>query len=182
MSEKSLQQPITIPEGIEVSLAEKRVTVKGPLGEVTKDFSHAPTSIVEKNGEIVVSVLKPNKKNLAIMGTVASLIRNMITGVTKGFTYRMKVIFSHFPITVKVEGQTVLIENFIGEKFLRRATIVGSTRVKPKGEEVVVYGIDKNDVGQTAANIERAVTIPRKDPRKFLDGIYIYDKSEGVPD
>lgn len=180
MSEKSLQRSITIPDGIKVSVAEKRVTVKGPLGEVTKDFSDAPTSIVEKNGEIVLSVLKANKKNLAIMGTVASLIRNMVTGVTKGFTYRMKVISSHFPITVKVEGQTVLIENFIGEKFLRRASIVGSTQVKPKGEEVVVYGIDKNDVGQTAANIEKAVRIPRKDPRKFLDGIYVHEKSEGV--
>lgn len=182
MSEKSLEQSIAIPEDVEVSVTAKRVTVRGPLGEATKDFSDAPTSIVEKNGEIVVSVLKPDRKSLAIMGTVTSLITNMMTGVTKGFTYRMKVVSSHFPMTVKVEGRTVLIENFIGEKFLRRASIVGSTQVKPKGEEVVVYGVDKNDVGQTAANIEKAVTIPRKDPRKFLDGIYVYEKSQGVPD
>lgn len=182
MSEKSLEQSISIPEDTQVSITGRNVTVRGPLGEASKDFSTAPTSITERNGQIVVSVLKANRKSLAIMGTVASLIKNMMTGVTKGFTYRMKVISSHFPMTVKVEGQTVMIENFIGERFPRRAAIVGSTQVKPKGEEVVVYGVDKNDVGQTAANIERAVTIPHKDPRKFLDGIYVYEKAQGVPD
>lgn len=182
MSEKSLEQSVAVPEDVEVSVTGNRVAVKGPLGEASNDFSSAPISIVQKNGEIAVSVLKPDRKSLAIMGTVASLISNMMTGVTKGFTYRMKVISSHFPMTVKVEGRTVLIENFIGEKFMRRASIVGSTQVKPMGEEVAVFGVDKCDVGQTAANIERAVTIPRKDPRKFLDGIYVYDKSVGMPD
>jgi len=182
MSEKSLEQPIRVPEDVEVLVTGKRVTVKGPLGEVTRDFSHTPASIVKKNKEIVVSVLKSDRKSLAIMGTVASLIRDMMTGVARGFTYRMKVISSHFPITVKVEGRTVLIENFIGEKFARRAGIEGSTQVKAKGEELVVYGVDKSAVGQTAANIERAVIIPGKDPRKFLDGIYVYEKSRGMPD
>jgi len=182
MSEKSLEQSITVPEGIEVSVTGNSVTVRGPLGQLTRDFSDTPVSILKKNGEIVVNVLRPNRKSLAIMGTVTSLIKNMITGVTKGFTYRMKVISSHFPITVKVDGQTVLIENFIGEKFPRRASIEGSTQVKAKGEEVVVYGVDKKAVGQTAANIERAVTIRAKDPRKFLDGIYVYEKSQGLTD
>ena len=112
------------------------------------------------------------------MGTVRSHVQNMITGVTKGFTYKLKVVFSHFPISIKVDGRRVLIENFIGERSPRVAKIVGDAKVTVKGEDVIVQGINVEDVAQTAANIQQATKIKRKDPRKFLDGIYVYERLE----
>jgi len=106
----------------------------------------------------------------------------MITGVTKGFTYKLKIVFSHFPISVKVQGDKILIENFTGEKTPRIAKIVGTAKVTVKGDDVIVQGINIEDVGQTAANIEQATKIKKKDPRIFLDGIYIYERKEGMED
>ena len=69
------------------------------------------------------------------------------------------------------------IGNFLGEKKPRLARILGETKVKVSGNEVVVSGISKEDVGQTAANIEQVTKIKRFDPRIFQDGIYIVDKA-----
>jgi large subunit ribosomal protein L6 len=104
----------------------------------------------------------------------------MITGVEKGFSYKLKIVFSHFPISVKVQGKTVLIENFTGERRARRVKIVGDVQVKVESEDVIVEGINLEDVSQTAANIEQATKVKKKDPRVFLDGIYVYERNEGM--
>jgi large subunit ribosomal protein L6 len=98
-------------------------------------------------------------------------------GVAEGYEYRMKVVYSHFPMQLKVEGAAFVISNFLGEKNPRVAKIVGDTRVKAAGDEVVITGINKEDVGQTAANIEQVTKIKRFDPRVFQDGVYIVEKS-----
>jgi large subunit ribosomal protein L6 len=104
----------------------------------------------------------------------------MIVGVRKGFTNKLKIVFSHFPISVKVNDKTVLIENFTGERNPRKTKIRGSTQVKVQTEDIIVQGINLEDVSQTAANIEQATKVKRKDPRVFLDGIYVYERSEGM--
>jgi len=104
----------------------------------------------------------------------------MIKGVTKGFTYKLKIVFSHFPITVKIKEKTLIIENFTGERNPRKAKIMGDTKVTVKGDDIIVQGINLEDVSQTAANIQNATKIRRKDPRVFLDGIYVYEKHEGI--
>jgi len=100
----------------------------------------------------------------------------MITGVTRGYRYRLKIVFSHFPVSVKVEGDKVIIENFLGEKAPRIAKIVGDVKVRVEKDDVIVEGIDIEAVGQTAANIELATKISDFDRRVFVDGIYIYKK------
>ena len=115
-----------------------------------------------------------------MIGTICAHINNMMKGVSKGFTYKLKIVYAHFPISVKVEGDKILIENFLGERAPRVAKIVGNTKVFVKGDDVIVQGINIEEVGQTAANIEQATRIKNKDPRKFLDGIYIYEKHEGL--
>jgi large subunit ribosomal protein L6 len=104
----------------------------------------------------------------------------MITGVTKGFTYKLKIVFSHFPISAKLKEKTVLIENFTGERNPRKAKIMGDVKVKIQGEDVVVQGTSLEDVSQTAANVEQATKVKRKDPRIFLDGLYVYEQVEGM--
>lgn len=171
---------VSIPKGVEVEVSVKQVMVRGPLGELKRDFSHAPVAIKRKEGKLVVETPWPDKRRAAVVGTISSHVKNMITGVTKGFTYRLKIIFAHFPISVKVQDDKVVIENFSGERRPRTAKIKGDVEVDVKADEVTVRGIDIEDVSQTAANIQQATRIKKKDPRVFLDGIYIYEKSEGM--
>jgi len=171
---------IEIPEGVNVKVEGRVVTVNGAKGELTQDFSHAPISIHLEGKTVRVQASWPRKKEAALVGTVCSHIQNMITGVTKGYTYKLKVVFSHFPISVKVREKTVAIENFTGERSPRIAKIMGDTKVVAKDEDIIVQGTQIEDVSQTAANIEKATKVKRKDPRVFLDGIYVYERHEGM--
>jgi large subunit ribosomal protein L6 len=170
---------VEIPENVDGFLDGRILTIKGEKGELTRDFSHAPIKI-ELDGKIVtIQASWPRKKETALVGTVSSHIQNMIKGVTTGFTYKLKIVFSHFPITVKVVGNQFTISNFTGERNPRKAKIMGASKVVIKGDDVIVQGISLEDVSQTAANIQNSTKITNKDPRVFLDGIYIYEKHEG---
>jgi len=171
---------IEIPEGVEVEVEGRVVTVTGEKGTLTRDFSHTPLSIMLEGAVVKVGVNWPRKREASFVGTISSHIQNMITGVTKGFTYKLKIVFSHFPISVKADGKKVMIENFTGERNPRTAKIMGETKVAVKGDDVIVQGLSIEDVSQTAANIQRATKIKVKDPRVFLDGIYVYERHEGM--
>jgi len=175
-----VSRTIEVPEDVNVTLEGRKVTVKGPKGTLIRDFKQAPISI-ELNGKIVrIWAEWPRKKEASLVGTIYSHIKNMIKGVQKGFTYKIKIVFSHFPITVKVKDKAVLIENFGGERNPRKAKIVGNTKVEIQSEDVILQEINLEDVSQTAANIEQATKVKRKDPRIFLDGLYVYERSEGM--
>jgi len=171
---------IEIPGDVEVKVEGRIVTVKGKGGSLTRDFSHTPVSIQLDGNTIRVKAEWPRKREASLVGTVSSHVKNMITGTTKGFTYKLKTVFSHFPISVKVEGRKVLIENFTGERSPRVAEIIGDTKVKVKGDDIIVQGTNLEDISQTAANIQQATKIKKKDPRVFLDGIYVYERLEGM--
>jgi large subunit ribosomal protein L6 len=170
---------VEIPEGVEGMLDGRIITIKGEKGELTRDFSHAPIQIQLEGKTVTVQASWPRKKEAALVGTVRSHIQNMIKGVTAGFTYKLKIVFSHFPITVKIQGKTLTIQNFTGERNPRKAKIMGDTKVTVKGDDIIVQGISLEDVSQTAANIQNATKIRNKDPRVFLDGIYVSEKHEG---
>lgn len=175
-----VEKKIKPPEGVEVKVDGKAVEVKGPLGTLREDLTHMPVEISFDNEEIAIRVFWPRKRIAALVGTAASLIQNMIAGVTKGFTYKLQVVHAHFPMTVKVDEsrRTVLIENFMGERTPRIAKIEGDAEVKASGDEITVKGISLGSVSQTAANIETATKVKKKDQRVFLDGIYVYEKKK----
>jgi large subunit ribosomal protein L6 len=173
---------VQIPKEVTVTLDGKTIEVKGEKGRLVKDFSQTPLVIRVEENEVTVSALRQKRKESALVGTVCSHVKNMIKGVTKGFTYKLKIVFSHFPISVKVQGNRVVIENFIGERNPRTANIVGDSSVSVKGDDVIVKGVNIEDVSQTAANIEQATIVRRRDTRKFLDGIYVFEKLEGMID
>ena len=169
---------IEVPEDVKVVISGNTVTVEGPKGKLTRTFN-IPKNIslrVEDN-KVIVETFFANRRLKALVGTIASHIRNMIKGVKEGYRYKLKIIYSHFPISVKVEGDKVIIENFLGEKAPRIAKIVGEdVKVKVEGEDIIVEGLNIEHVGQTAANIELATKIKEYDPRVFMDGIYIYER------
>jgi large subunit ribosomal protein L6 len=174
---KEIARKIEIPEGVSVSLSQDVFTARGPQGTVERTFWYPGIKIEVREDEIVVDAESSRKEQKAMVGTFASHIRNLVTGVNEGFECKMSIVFAHFPMQVKVEGKTLIIGNFLGEKKPRVAKILGETKVKVSGNEVIVTGINKEDVGQTAANIEQKTKIKRFDPRIFQDGIYIVQKA-----
>ncbi|MBS7616731.1 50S ribosomal protein L6 [Candidatus Bathyarchaeota archaeon] len=171
---------IQVPDDVELTLDGKKVTVKGAKGILTRDFSYAAINMELQGKSLKIWANWPRKKENALVGTIYSHVNNMITGVRKGYTCKLKIVFSHFPISVKVQDKTVLIENFTGERNPRKAKIIGDAKVKVTSEDVIVQGVNIEDVSQTAANIEQATKVKRKDPRIFLDGIYLYERTEGM--
>jgi large subunit ribosomal protein L6 len=175
-----VSRTIQIAEDVEITIEGRKVTVKGQKGTLTRDFRHAPVSMEVVGKTMRIWAEWPRKKEAALVGTICSHIQNMITGVSKGFTYKLKIVFSHFPISAKVKDNTVLIENFTGERNPRKAKIVGNAKVKIQSEDIIVQDLSLENVSQTAANIEQATKVKRKDPRVFLDGIYVYEQVEGM--
>ena len=178
-SEQLQQAAVQMPEGVTAALAGRMLTVKGKLGEAKKNFDKINVNVAVEGNRVVFAPFSAKKKDNVIINTVSSIVRNMVTGVTKGYTYKVKVVYAHFPITVKTKGKQILVENFVGERSPRVADIVGDCKVTVEGDDVLVKGVSLEDVGQTAANIELATKIKRKDQRVFLDGLYIYHKEQG---
>ncbi|MDI6723539.1 MAG: 50S ribosomal protein L6 [Methanobacterium sp.] len=170
-----LREEIEIPEGINVNL-DDGVTVKGSKGQLNRKFNYPNVIIKKEDDKLVLESNFPKKRDKAMLGTIKSHINNMIIGLTDGFTYNMKIVYAHFPMTVKAAGNKVTIENFLGERYPRTAKIVGDAKVQVKGDEVIVTGINKEDVGQTMANLEQATKIKGRDPRVFQDGIYFVSR------
>ena len=176
---------VEIPEGVEVRVeGEGIIVVKGPLGEVRKDFSKVPIKFKIVDNKVKYEIFRRGKKGFALVNTIRSRVNNLFIGVTKGFTYKMKVFYIHFPLTVEVDKDYVIIKNFAGERGVRKARVMPGVKVEvvKKGSEtdVIIKGIDKDAVSQTAANIYLATKVKSKDPRVFLDGIYVYYKGEGM--
>jgi len=171
---------LEVPNGVEVKVDGRIIWVKGEKGTLTEDFSKAPIALQLEDRRVKVQANWPRKREAALVGTISSHIQNMMIGVTKGYIYKLKIVFSHFPISVKVKENMIAIENFTGERSPRWARMMGDVEVSVKEDDVLVQGINLEDVSQTAANIERATKVKSKDPRVFLDGIFIYEKKEGM--
>ncbi len=175
-----IESTIAIPGGVSVTYDAGIMKVKGPKGEICRNFAHPGIQIAVGEGKVSVSCEYPRIKDKAMVGTYVAHVRNMIHGVTVGYTYRLKIVFNHFPMKVAVKGDRVEINNYMGGHAPRYANIVKGCTVKVNGQDVTVEGIDIEACGQTAANIERATSRTGFDKRTFQDGIYIVEKSHKV--
>ncbi len=164
---------LIIPAEATVDITGSKVKVSGAKGQLERSFALREIKIEKTDNKVKVSSESEKRKTKALVGTVLAHIRNMITGVTKGYTYKLKVVFSHFPVTVKVEGDKVSIQNFLGERMPRIAKIIGQAKVEVKGQDISVNGIDVEEVSQTASRIEQACRIVGYDRRRFMDGIFL---------
>ncbi|MBU0761942.1 MAG: 50S ribosomal protein L6 [Candidatus Altiarchaeota archaeon] len=170
---------VDLIEGAEVEVKGRTIDVKGPKGGLSWKFKEDFIQLEKKDGKVMISARSkryPLRKQMAIMGAIAGHIKNMMAGVTEGFTYKLRIVYSHFPMKVQVKGTDVTIDNFLGEKYPRKAKIFEGVKVDVKGSDVTVSGIDKEKVGQTAANIEQDAIVRKLDKRVFQDGIYIIEK------
>ena len=180
-TEQEITAEVEAPASVTIKKEGNLIEVKGPLGTVKKDFTKLPATVTLQGNMITIKPYGTRKRDLAITNTARSIIGGMIKGVEKGYTYKLKIIFAHFPISVKVKGKEVHVENFFGERSARISRIIGeATKVSIVGEDVVIQGPSLEDVSQTAANIELSTRTKGKDQRVFLDGLYIYSKEDGM--
>jgi large subunit ribosomal protein L6 len=179
--EQEIMAEVEAPASVTITKEGNVMIVKGKLGAVKKDFTKLPATVTIQGNNITIKPYGSRKKDLAVTNTARSIIAGMIKGVEKGYTYKLKIIFAHFPISVKAKGREVHVENFFGERSPRISHIIGdATKVSVVGEDVFVQGPSLEDVSQTAANIELSTKTKGKDQRVFLDGLYVYSKEEGM--
>ena len=170
---------VEIPEGVEVEVNSRVIKVTGPRGSLTRDFKHMSMDLRKVGNTIRVDVWFANRKQLATVRTVISHIDNMMVGVTRGFMYKMRFVYSHFPINVTLNGDNVEIRNFLGEKRVRKVKLlegVKYVRSADVKDQIELSGNDIAMVSLTAAQIQGQTNVRKKDLRKFLDGIYVSEK------
>lgn len=176
MAAVGIREDVSVPEGVEAKLEGKTLEISGAKGKLVRKFDIPGVGLKQEGKSLVIETALTRRKKRAAVGAIKSHLLNMFKGVTEGFTYKLRVVFSHFPITIKVEGKRVLIHNLLGERSPRVAEIIGDATVEVKGDEILVQGINKEEVGQTAFNIEQATFIKHRDLRVFQDGCYIIER------
>ena len=173
---------ISLPDGVNASLDGNSVTISKDGNSVSREFRHPRVDVTSVDGNLQVFCDLPRRSERALAGTWNAHLTNMVKGIDMGFEYRLKAVYSHFPMTIKVQGNQLTVTNLFGEKVPRVAKLPWSpseveVRVENK-TDVLVKGADREKVGQTAANIERSCAIKKRDRRVFQDGIYIVSKGE----
>lgn len=182
--DKEVITTIKVPNGIETMVDAHHITIKTDKGEQKREFKSHRIVFEKKGNDIVIIGSPVNKQTRALMNTFIAHIQNMVIGMTFGYKYDLKITYSHFPMTAEIKNDVVYIKNFLGEKFPREARIVGATKVEIKGQDITVTGFNKEEVGQTATNIEQAAKVRGRDIRRFTDGVYLEKKGniEEVPE
>ncbi|OJI97677.1 hypothetical protein ASPVEDRAFT_121156 [Aspergillus versicolor CBS 583.65] len=184
------EETLPIPDNVKVHIRSRIVTVEGPRGKLTKDLSHIAVTFGRPKKDLIsIEMHHGSRKGVATLRTVRTIINNLIIGVTRGFKYKMRYVYAHFPINVNIEknaetGQfEVEIRNFLGEKYVRRVVcqpgvdIQASPNVK---DELQLSGNSLEAVSQSAADIQQICRVRNKDIRKFLDGLYVSEKGNIV--
>ncbi|MGP8073277.1 MAG: 50S ribosomal protein L6 [Thermoplasmata archaeon] len=170
---------VELPKGVTFTVDGKILRAKGPLGTSQRPF---PSDILElkiaKGTATLTLLLAPGRKaSQALLGTWAAHVKNLASGLTLGVEAKLKVVAAHFPMKVQVRGEELVIDNFLGEKYPRTTRLLPGTKAAVEGEFVVLSGNDIEQVGQSAANIERVTKIRDYDPRVFQDGIYLVERA-----
>ena len=168
------------PSDVKVVVKGRKVTVTGPRGSLSKDLGHLQLDfrVNTKFNTFTAVRWMGNKINISTLNTALAHVKNMCVGVTKGYKFKLRFAYAHFPINVSVEGQDVEIRNFLGEKRVRRQAIregvkVYRTDASKVKDELVLEGNDLEAVSQEAAVMHQLCLVKNKDIRKFLDGIYV---------
>ncbi|MBI2004143.1 50S ribosomal protein L6 [Candidatus Pacearchaeota archaeon] len=172
-----MKNEIEIPENVEITIEGNKLIARGKEGENSREFNLGKINFEKKDKKIILSCEKATKKEKRIINTSIAHIKNMVQGVQKKFEYKLKICSSHFPMTVKFEGNTAIIKNFLGEKVDRKVELPKNAEIKMEKEIITIISIDKELAGQAAANLEKATKIRGRDKRVFQDGIYIINKA-----
>jgi large subunit ribosomal protein L6 len=148
-------KPIEIPPGVSVSLSPGRVMVNGPLGELTQSLPQR-VAVEQKDGELVVTRPTERGEDKALHGLTRTLVANMVEGVTKGFEKRLEIQGVGYRAALR--GSDLELNVGFSHAVVRKPP-AGIIFDVPSPNQIVVKGIDKQQVGQVAAEV-RAVRPP----------------------
>lgn len=176
-AQTKIEESVEVPEGVTASVSGSLLAIKGPKGEVSRDFYSDRAVISFGSGRITIKAERRTKREKQIVGTFKAHISNMVKGVVEGHCYTLKVCSGHFPINVSVSGKDFSIKNFMGEKTARKIAIPAGVSVKVSGSDIEVEGTDKDIVGNFAAAIEKLTRRQDFDRRVFQDGIILTSKA-----
>jgi len=171
-----LHETIPLPEGVTAAVNPPAVTVKGPEGELTREFQAKGVTIKADQENITLEATQVTKPIKNLLLTFKAHLKNMVHGAQEGFTYKLKVCSGHFPMTVAAKDGKLEIKNYLGEKVPRVLNLKEGADVKVDGEEITVKAANREVAGQVAADIENITRRPGFDRRVFQDGIYITQK------
>ena len=172
-----IKEKLAILEGVEVKLDNGLFEITSSKGTVKRRFTGKNVELRLENKTIILESKNATKREKKLIKTFKAHLKNMIKGVLEGFTYKLKICASHFPMNVSVSGEELIVKNFLGEKIPRTLKIKTETKIKIDGQEVIVEGNNKELVGQQAASIEQLCRITNRDRRIFQDGIFIIEKA-----
>ncbi len=175
-----MEKILKIPEGVEMRQEGNNIAVKGPKGELKRTFRHPDVGLKISGREIKISTESKRRKVLAIVGTWVAHLGNMLAGVQKGYEAKLKMVYSHFPTKLGMEGRKFVVSNFLGEKKPRSVEISEDVKIDIKKDDVTVSGTDKEQVGQAALKIEQITKITKYDRRVFQDGCYLVKKAAPI--
>ncbi|MFC1690959.1 50S ribosomal protein L6 [Nanoarchaeota archaeon] len=175
--QRVIKQSILLTEGVKAEITNGLIKITGEKGNLERDFTIPNIKVTqEENNVVVTSSTNATQREKKMIGTIKSHIQNMISGVSEGHVYKLKICSGHFPMNVSVSGSKLEIKNFIGEADSRRLDIKQGADVKVEGDIITVESLNKETAGQVAADIERLTKRPGFDTRIFQDGIYIIEK------
>lgn len=169
---------IEVPKDISFKILEDKVIFS--KNEISLDvaYNHVYVFITHEDNKLIITPNNKKKPYLSVSNTIKSNLNNAIKGFSNDFVYKLQVVYSHFPITVKVEGSKILILNYYGEKKPRTVNIPKGVKVEISGREISISGKQKQLAGQVAGNLESIARLKGKDYRVFDDGIYIVEKAK----
>ena len=146
------KSPITIPSGVDVTIADRHVTVKGPQGTLERDL---PGDIAIERDDATLLVTRPDdqRQNRALHGLTRSLVNNMVQGVSAGFSKELEIVGVGYRAIAQGPAKIELALGFSHPVFVDAPA--GITFEVPQPTRIVVKGIDKELVGQVAANIRK---------------------------
>ncbi|MFU2488183.1 50S ribosomal protein L6 [Thauera sp. WH-1] len=149
------KNPVAIPQGVEVTISAGEIAVKGPLGTLRQSLSDAVT--VERDGDTVVCKARDGVANArAMSGTVRALVNNMVAGVSKGFERKLNLV----GVGYRAQAQGDKLNLSLGFSHPVVHQMPAGVKVEtPTQTEIVIKGIDKQQVGQVAAEV-RAYRAP----------------------
>lgn len=175
MAQKKTRK-IELPSGFDAIIEKDSLIIKSQKGELKKKLHSKEIKVRKENNSIVLETESKKRTDFAVLNSFEKQIENMVKGLEKEFEFKLSIVYSHFPINIAVKSNVVEINNFLGEKLPRIAKIIPNAKIEIKGKEIFVRGHDKEAVGQTAANIEKATKVFMRDRRVFQDGIYLVKK------
>ncbi len=176
MVKQEMERIKEIPEGVVVEIIGDKIKVKKGSSEIERVFSLGDLKLEKTDKGIKISCKNGTKREGKMAGTIAAHIRNMLIGVGQDFVYKLEICNVHFPMNVKLEGEKIVVKSFLGESVDRHAKVLPGVKVEIKGNEIVLSSPNRESAGQTAANIEKATRVGRRDRRVFQDGIFITEK------